>query len=56
LSYAVLDGANMNFANLEGANMTGARMNGANHAFARTTKSTICPDSRNGHAGEKKFG
>jgi uncharacterized protein YjbI with pentapeptide repeats len=48
LSYAVLDGANMNFANLEGANMTGARMNGANNAFARTSQSTICPDSKNG--------
>lgn len=48
LSNAVLDGANMNFVNLEGANMTGARMEGVNHGFARTSKSTICPDLRNG--------
>jgi uncharacterized protein YjbI with pentapeptide repeats len=48
LSNAVLDGANINFASLEGANMTGARMEGVNRVFARTSKSTICPDSRNG--------
>ncbi|PWB55912.1 MAG: hypothetical protein C3F06_01980 [Candidatus Methanoperedenaceae archaeon] len=48
LSNAVLDGANINFVNLEGANMTGARMEGINHGFARTSTSTICPDSRNG--------
>ncbi len=48
LSDAVLDGANMNFVNLEGANMTGARVEGVNHGFARTSRSTICPDSRNG--------
>ncbi|MFZ3383634.1 MAG: pentapeptide repeat-containing protein [Candidatus Methanoperedens sp.] len=48
LSNSVLDGANMNFANLDGANMTGARMEGASHGFARTSKSTICPDARNG--------
>ena len=27
---------------------TGARMEGASHGFARTSKSTICPDARNG--------
>jgi len=48
LRNAVLDGANINFVNLEGANMTGARMEGVNHGFARTSISTICPDSRNG--------
>lgn len=48
LTNADLDGANLNFVNLEGANMTGARLEGANHGFARTSKSTICPDSRNG--------
>ena len=48
LSNAVLDGANLNFVDLDGANMTGARLNGANHAFAGTSKSTICPDSTNG--------
>jgi hypothetical protein len=48
LSNAVLDGANIKFINLEGANMTGARMEGVNHGFARTSGSTICPDSRNG--------
>jgi hypothetical protein len=48
LSYAVLDGANINFVNLEGANLTGARMEGASRAFAGTSKSTICPDSKNG--------
>jgi hypothetical protein len=48
LDNAVLDGANINFANLDGANMTGARMEGAKSVFARTSKSTICPDSRNG--------
>jgi hypothetical protein len=48
LSYAVLDGANINFVDLEGANLTGARMEGASRVFARTSKSTICPDSKNG--------
>ncbi len=48
LSNAVLDGANLNFANLDGANMAGARLEGANHVFAGTSKSTICPDSKNG--------
>jgi len=48
LSNAVLEGANINFVNLEGANMTGALMAGANHGFTRTSRSTICPDSRNG--------
>ncbi|MCX9080806.1 MAG: pentapeptide repeat-containing protein [Candidatus Methanoperedens sp.] len=48
LSNAILDGANINFVNLEGANMTGVRIAGVNHGFARTSRSTICPDSRNG--------
>lgn len=53
LSYAdlrnsVLDGANLNFVDLDGANMAGARLNGTNHVFAGTSKSTICPDSKNG--------
>jgi hypothetical protein len=48
LRNAALDGANLNFVNLDGANMTGARLKGANHVFAGTSKSTICPDSRNG--------
>ena len=45
---SVLDGANLNFVDLDGANMAGARINGANHAFAGTSKHTICPDSTNG--------
>ncbi len=48
LSNAVLNGANLNFANLDGANMAGAHLEGANHVFAGTSKSTICPDSKNG--------
>ena len=48
LRNSVLDGANLNFVDLDGANMTGARIKGTNHAFAGTSKSTICPDSTNG--------
>jgi hypothetical protein len=48
LRNADLDGANLNFVDLDGANMAGARVKGANHAFAGTSKSTICPDSTNG--------
>jgi hypothetical protein len=48
LRNTALDGANLNFVNLDGANLTGARLNGANHAFAGTSKYTICPDSTNG--------
>lgn len=48
LSNADLDGANINFVNLEGANMTGASMEGANRRYARTSKTTICPDARYG--------
>jgi len=48
LRNSVLDGANLNFVSLDGANMSGARLNGANHAFTGTSKSTICPDSKNG--------
>lgn len=48
LSNAVLDGASLNFVSLNGANLSGARLNGANHAFAGTSVSTICTDSKNG--------
>lgn len=48
LRNSVLDGANLNFVDLDGANMAGVRIRGANHAFAGTSKSTICPDSTNG--------
>jgi hypothetical protein len=36
---------NLNFVYLDGANLIGARVKGANHAFAGTSKFTICPDS-----------
>jgi hypothetical protein len=48
LRNSILDGANLNFVDLDGANMAGARIKGANHAFAGTSKYTICPDSTNG--------
>ncbi len=48
LTNAILDGANLNFVDLDGANLTGARLEGASHVFAGTSKSTVCPDSKNG--------
>lgn len=48
LGNSYLNGANLNFADLRGTNLAGASFEGANLVGTRTSKTTICPDSRPG--------